>query len=261
MTILKHELRQGRTSFWIWTGVIGVMLSVCVFLYTEVRGEMDAVTDLFSSFGSFTAAFGMDRLNFGTLVGFYAIECGSMLGLGGAFYAAISAVSMLSKEEVNKTADFLLSHPISRRRILLEKLLAVFAQLSMMNVIVFLLSILSILAIGEQIPWTELSLLHLVYYLLQLEIAGICYGISAFVKRGSVGIGLGVAVLFYFINLISNLTESARFLKYFTPFSYCDGADIIADKSLDLGLIAIGAAACLAGVAAAWIQYDRKDIS
>lgn len=261
MTILKHELRQGRTSFWIWTGVIGVMLSVCVFLYTEVRGEMDAVTDLFSSFGSFTAAFGMDRLNFGTLVGFYAIECGSMLGLGGAFYAAISAVSMLSKEEVNKTADFLLSHPISRRRILLEKLLAVFAQLSMMNVIAFLLSILSILAIGEQIPWTELSLLHLAYYLLQLEIAGICYGISAFVKRGSVGIGLGVAVLFYFISLISNLTESARFLKYFTPFSYCDGADIIADKSLDLGLIAIGAAACLAGVAAAWIQYDRKDIS
>ena len=56
-------------------------------------------------------------------------------------------------------------------------------------------------------------------------------------------------------------TESARFLKYFTPFSYCDGADIIADKSLDLGLIAIGAAARLAGVAAAWFQYDRKDIS
>ena len=260
MTILKHELRQGRTSFLIWTGVIGVMLSVCVFLYTEVRGEMDAVTDLFSSFGSFTAAFGMDRLNFGTLVGFYAIECGSMLGLGGAFYAAISAVSMLSKEEVNKTADFLLSHPISRRRILLEKLLAILTQLTLMNLIDLAMSVVSILIIGEAIPWAELLLLHLAYYLLQLEIAGICYGISAFVKRGSVGIGLGIAVLFYFTNLISNLTESAGFLKYFTPFSYCDGANIIADKKLDLGLIAIGTAACLLGIAAAWFRYDRKDI-
>ena len=261
MTILKHELRQGRTAFWIWTGVIGVMLSVCVFLYTEVRGEMDAVTDLFSSFGSFTAAFGMDRLNFGTLEGFYAIECGSMLGLGGAFYAAISAVSMLSKEEVNKTADFLLTHPISRRRILLEKLLAIVVQITLLNVIVFSASVLSILAIGESVPWKELFLLHLAYYLLQLEIAGICYGISSFIKRGSIGIGLGIAVLFYFTNLISNLTESAKFLKYFTPFSYCDGADIIADLKLDGGLIAIGAVACLAGTAAAWLRYDRKDIT
>jgi len=261
MTILNHELRQGRTSFWIWTGVIGVMLSVCVFLYTEVRGEMDAVTDLFSSFGSFTAAFGMDRLNFGTLEGFYAIECGSMLGLGGAFYAAICAVSMLSKEEMNKTADFLLSHPISRRRILLEKLLAILVQISLLNLIVLAMSVVSILMIGEEIPWTELLLLHLAYYLLQLEIAGICFGISAFVKRGSVGIGLGIAVFFYFTNLISNLTESARFLKYFTPFSYCEGADIIADKTLNLGRIAIGAAACLAGILAACLWYDRKDLT
>ncbi|MBO4418619.1 MAG: ABC transporter permease subunit [Oscillospiraceae bacterium] len=261
MTVLKHELRQGRTSFWIWTGVIGVMLSVCVFLYTEVRGEMDAVTDLFSSFGSFTAAFGMDRLNFGSLQGFYAIECGSILGLGGAFYAAITAVNMLSKEESNKTADFLLTHPISRRRILSEKLLAVFVQLTLMNVIIFVMSVLSIVVIGESVPWTEIILLHLAYYLLQMEIAGICYGISAFVRRGSVGIGLGIAVLLYFLNLISNLTESASFLKYFTPFAYCDGADITTFKRLDVGLLAIGALVCLLGISVAWYKYSRKDIA
>ena len=261
MTIVKHELRQGRTSFWIWTGVIGMMLSVCVFLYTEVRGEMDAVTDLFSSFGSFTAAFGMDRLNFGTLEGFYAIECGSMLGLGGAFYAAILAVSMLSKEEANKTADFLLSHPVSRRKILLEKLLAIFIQLTLMNGIVLAMSLFSILAIGEKIPWSELLLLHLAYYLLQIEISGICSGISAFVRRGSVGIGLGIAVLLYFVNLVSNLTPAANFLKYFTPFAYCDGADIIASRHLDGGLLAIGAVVCLVGLLGAWYQYDRKDIA
>lgn len=261
MTILKHELRQGRAAFWIWTGVIGLMLSVCVFLYTEVRGEMDTVTDLFSSFGSFTAAFGMDRLNFGTLEGFYAIECGSMLGLGGAFYAAITAVSMLSKEETGKTGDFLLAHPISRRRIVMEKLIAAAVLLTLMNLIVLALSILSILAIGEPVPWTELLLLHFAYYLLQFEIAGICFGISAFVKRGSVGIGLGIAVLFYFMNLISNLTESASFLKYFTPFAYCDGADIISDRALDGGLIAIGMVCGFLGILAAFFQFERKDIS
>ena len=85
MTILKHELRQGKLSFLIWTGSIGFLLAVCVFLFPEMKGEMDEVSEMFASMGSFTAAFGMDRLNFGTLVGYYAIECGNILGLGGAF--------------------------------------------------------------------------------------------------------------------------------------------------------------------------------
>ena len=107
MTILKHELRQGKLSFLIWTGSIGFLLAVCVFLFPEMKGEMDEVSEMFASMGSFTAAFGMDRLNFGTLVGYYAIECGNILGLGGAFYAALCAVGILSKEEKDEAARIL----------------------------------------------------------------------------------------------------------------------------------------------------------
>ena len=99
MTIVKHELRQGRTSFLIWTCAIGFLLTVCIFLFPEMKSEMGEINDLFASMGSFTAAFGMDRLNFGTLMGYYAVECGNILGLGGAFYSAFCAVNILSKEE------------------------------------------------------------------------------------------------------------------------------------------------------------------
>ena len=73
MTIVKHELKQGKNSFLIWTAAIAMLLAVCVFLFPEMKGEMDGISDIFASMGSFTSAFGMDRLNFGTLVGFYAI--------------------------------------------------------------------------------------------------------------------------------------------------------------------------------------------
>ena len=46
------------------------------------------MNEMFSSMGAFSSAFGMDRLNFGTLIGFYATECGNILGLGGAFFAS-----------------------------------------------------------------------------------------------------------------------------------------------------------------------------
>ena len=66
MTLVKHELRQGKLSLLIWTGAIGFLLAVCVFLFPEIKGQMGDVSDVFASMGSFTAAFGMDRLNFGT---------------------------------------------------------------------------------------------------------------------------------------------------------------------------------------------------
>lgn len=261
MTLIKHELKQGKISFVIWTAAIGLLLAVCVFMFPEMKGQMDGVSDMFASMGSFTEAFGMDRLNFGTLIGFYAVECGNILGLGGAFYASFCAIGIFSKEEKNRTAEFLLTHPIKRSHIITEKLIAVLLQITAMNLIIYALSVASIAAIGETIPWKEMSLLHLAYYLLQIELVGICFGSSAFMRKGSVGVGLGIAAMMYFLNLIANIAEVAEFLKYITPFGYCEGADIVKDGSLNGIMVTVGMIFCISGIAAAYLKYTRKDIS
>ncbi|WP_251206023.1 ABC transporter permease subunit [Acetatifactor aquisgranensis] len=260
MTLIKHELRQGRISFLIWTASVGFLLAVCVFLYPEMKGQMEDVGDVFSSMGSFSDAFGMDRLNFGTLLGFYTIECGNVLGLGGAFFAALCGAGILSKEEKDRMAEFLLTHPVSRARIVTEKLVSVYAQIIAMNLVIYGISLGSIAAIGESVPWKELNLLHLAYFLLQAELAGICFGISAFVRRGSAGIGLGIAAGMYFLNLVANIAQAAEFLKYVTPFGYAEGADIIEKGCLDGTLVAIGLAFGAIGIGAAYGKYCRKDI-
>lgn len=260
MTLLKHELRQGRTALSIWTAAIGFLLTVCVFIFPEMKGEMENLGDVFGSMGSFSDAFGMDQLNFGTLVGFYAIECGNVLGLGGAFYAAICAAGILSKEEKDGTAEFLLTHPISRRTVLMQKLAAILIQITVMNMVVYLLSIGSMVLIGEAVPWKEVNLMHLAYYCLQLELGGICFGVSAFLRKGSLGVGLGIAVMLYFANLISNMAEVAEGLRYITPFAYCDGADIVTKGNLDLLLLGIGFLFTAAGIGSAFWKYCRKDI-
>lgn len=260
MTLVKHELRQDKISFLIWTASIGFLLAICIFLFPEMKGQMDSVSDMFASMGSFTAAFGMDRLNFGTLIGFYAVECGNIVGLGGAFFASLCAVGILSKEEKDKTAEFLLTHPVSRVRIITEKLIAVVIQITAMNVILYALAVGSIAAVGEEIPWKEISLMHLAYYLLQLELAGICFGLSAFLRKGGAGVGLGIATMMYFLNLIANIAEVAEFLKYITPFGYCEGADIVSNGKLDCTLVAIGAVIGIGGIILAYLKYTRKDI-
>lgn len=261
MTIIKHELKQGLKGFFVWTAVIAFLLVICIFMFPEMKGEMDGVSDMFASMGSFTAAFGMDKVNFGTFIGFYTVECGNMLGLGGSAFAALIAVSVLAKEEKERTAEFLLTHPVSRARIITEKLLAVVIEIIAMNIIVWGLSVASVAMIGEDIPFKEINLLHVSNLLLQLEIAGVCLGISAFLKRGSVGIGIGIAAIMYFLNIIANISDKADFLNYITPFTYTEGADIVTNGSLDAKFILVGYCYAVVGVVAAYLRYTKKDIA
>ncbi len=260
MTLLKHELKQSRISFTVWTAAIVFFICTCIFMFPEMKNQMNEVSEIFASMGSFSQAFGMDRLNFGTLIGFYSAECGNILGIGGAFFAALLGISSLAKEEKEHTAEFLLTHPISRTRVVIDKLLAVIIEIIVMNLITFGVAAVSVAAIGEEIPLNELILIHTAYLIMQLEIGCICFGISAFIRRGSIGIGLGLAAVMYFLNIISNISDSAEFLKYITPYGYTNGADITADLKLDAVLILLGSAYAAAAVILGYINYSKKDI-
>lgn len=260
MVLFRHELRQNRTSFLIWMFAIAFLLLLCVFLFPQMKEQMKDATKAFASMGTFTDAFGMDRLNMSTMMGFYALECGNIVGLGGALYASFLGAGMLGKEEKDGTAEFLLSHPISRKRIISEKLAALFALILVMNILIVCASALAIHMVGETIDWKEFLLLHGSYLLLQMELAAVCFGISAFVKKGSAGIGISLVFILYFLNLIANMVEKAEFLHYVSPFAYCEGAEIFANGQLDIKLVSIGMLAGLCAIVIAYIWYSRKDI-
>lgn len=260
MTILKQEIKSQKLSITIWSLSIGLLIAACVLMYPEMKSEMGNVNEMFSAMGNFTAAFGMDKLNFGSILGFYAVEAGNILGIGGAFFAAITAVSALMKEEKERTAEFLMTHPVSRTKVVLEKLLSTFVIILILNIVVFLCSACSILIIGEETDWGIMVLFHLAALLMQFEIAGICFCISAFLTRSGIGIGIGIAAVMYFLNIIANISSSAKGLKYFTPFGYTEGADIINDRTLNIGYIIPGMVIMAAGVIAAFWNYNRKDI-
>ncbi len=260
MVLIRHELRQGRVALAVWTAAVAFLLAICIFIFPQMQGEMDGMSEMFASMGGFTEAFGMDRVDFGTFAGFYAVECGNILGLGGALFAALCAVGALAKEEREHTAEFLLTHPVGRGRVVAKKLAAVMLSVLIFNFCVGVVCLACMCLAGEEILWRETGLLHLAYLLLQLELAGVCFGISAFLRRGTAGIGLGMAVVLYFLNLIANMSEHAGFLKYITPFAYADGAGIVSSKSLDAGLVCCGMFYGVAGVLTAFFWYTRKDI-
>lgn len=261
MTIMRKEIRRGLLPFGIWTGATAFLVAVCVFLFPEMKEEMDSVSDMFANMGNFSAAFGMDRLSMGDLIGFYGIECGNILGIGGGFFAAFLGISILSKEEKERTAEFLLSHPVSRFTVVAQKLLAVLIQVLAFNGVVAGCGLLSSLAIGEGLLGKGFWLLHLSFTLLQAELACICFGISAFLRRGGLGLGLGIAALFYCLNLLRNLSKSAEFLKYATPYAYTEAAEIVTKQKLAPELVGLGLCVGVLFAAIGFFVYTKKDIA
>lgn len=136
------------------------MLLICMMMFPEINTGMEDMNDMFANMGSFTQAFGMDRLNFGDVMGFYAIECGNILSIGGGFFAALLGINALAKEEKERTAEFLLTHPIRRWTVIFQKLLAILFELLLMNMIVMAVSALSFAFIGEELAVREFLLLH-----------------------------------------------------------------------------------------------------
>lgn len=260
MTLIRHELRHGWKSLLIWTCAIAAFMMISLVIFPEMKNQMDSISTVFASMGAFTKAFGMETLNFGTLTGFYGIECGNILGIGGALFAALLGINALAGEEKNGTAELLLTHPLSRAEVVTEKLVSILIQVVILNAAVFLLSIGAIACIGEAVPWKEVGLMHLSFFLLQIEIAAICFGISACIWRGGMGIGLGLAIALYFLNIIANLSAKAEILKWITPFGYTDGADIITRGTLQGGRVLVGMLLAAGGIALAYGRYCTKDI-
>lgn len=260
MTVFFHELKRGKVSLLIWSCAIVFMLGICVLIYPEMKTQMSDISEMFADMGSFSDAFGMDKINFGTFIGYFGVECGNVLGLGGALFASILGISALAKEEKEHTAEFLLTHPVSREKVLAEKLLAVFLQIIILNLVSAIVTVLSVLAVGESVDAKVMLLLFLAYFMMQIEISAVSFGISAFLKGNGLGIGLGIAVLMYFLNIMANLTENAKFLKYITPFGYTEGADIISNSAIEVKYLAAGLVFTVTGLVAAFLKYRKKDI-
>ncbi len=260
MTVLRKELRAGAVSFLVWSAVVGGLMAVCVGLYPSMAGSMEDMSALFAGMGEFSAVFGLDKLQFGSIMGFYGTECGNILGLGGAFYAAVTAMGLLAGEEGGHTAEFLLTHPVSRVQIAVEKLAALFFMVLGMNLICLACGAGGILFIGEEADWGDLLRYHGALLLMQLEIGGLCFGLSSLLRRGGFGLAMGLAALLYFAGILINLDSGLDWLRFLTPYYYADAARLFAGEIQAAPVLAGCTLGALGAGFGLW-WYRGKDIA
>lgn len=260
MVLYKHEMKMNGKSLMIWTSCVAFICLGCIMLYTSLEDSIQEIADSFSDMGAMSAALGMDKMSLATLEGYFATEIAMMHSLGGAMFAAILGVSLLSKEESGHTAEFLNVLPIKRGSIVAWKYLSLITNVIVFNIVCVVFYVLGFGIMGEKISVTKLLLYHFAAGLMQLEVGTVCFLISSFVKKNLVAAGLGVTLLLFAADMMCRILPAIENIKYITPFYYANAADIFTRGKVNGGMLAIGAGIMAVSYAAAWVIYWKKDL-
>lgn len=261
MTIYKHELKMNLKTFFIWLICIGGLCFGCILMYGSVEGSLDQMGDIFANMGMMSTIFGMDRLSLNTMTGYYATEVAMIHSLGGAMYAAILGSNLLSKEEYGHTSEFLYVFPISRNKIISQKYVSLVSIVSAFQIICTVFYIIGFRIMGENVDNKKMFVLFASQFLLFLEIATICFVISALSKRNNMGIGIGIALLLFAVDMMCRIVPAIKNLKYITPFYYCNATDIFTNQICEAGYYIGHSLITIVLCISVYVIYSKKDIS
>ncbi len=181
-----------------------------------------------------------------------------------AFVIAL-ATGAVSKEIEDGTIEILLSSPVRRRAIILERFaMLLFALFVMMGVsLLGTMGGLAFTGLRSEVEIRSCLFAACNALCLFFCIGGYTFLFSSFFsERGkAMSWGVGVTILFYFLNYIANLWEAVRFLEPYTIFYYYDTQDIFTWRELpvwDVSVLFSVGILCLVG---SLIVFEKRDIT
>lgn len=224
MNIYLQELRAHRKFIIIWSVSLISLLLLYMSFFTAIAKDADAFIKVMESYPEeLKNAMGMQLDSIASLLGFYSFVLAFII-LCGAIQAMNIGISIVSKEVRERTADFLMTKPISRIRIMTEKLLAALTTLLITNVLFLIVAIITANIVKtKDYDMGKFILMTASLFLVQLMFfaSGILLSVILPKIKSVLSISLGIVFVFYaFAAFAAN--DSEDWTRYLTPFKYFD---------------------------------------
>jgi len=259
------EMRRNAISLILWMVVITFLISLTMSVYRTFLANQSKVMGMMTLIPKGALQF-KGISNFDDLLsvlGFYSVNNIIYMMLLGSIFAIVLSSGILLKEEYNKTAEYLLSWPLSRREIFFSKIAVVFLDIVLLNLVTALAGYICIELVKSG-PFSIKAFMILSLYTLLLNIffGAIGLFLSSLIKRGKpiTTFSIGLVLIFYFVFTLSKITESAAKIGYLSPFKYANTNAI--DPAYTLNpwhlLYFLGGSLVLLGIS--YRLFTRKDI-
>lgn len=262
--MIKREFKVNFKSFIIWTSILIVMFLIVFIVYPFIITD-DTVKNLDEMMKVFPPemlkAFNMDIASINTAYGWLKTEGFMFVLLIIGFYSSMQGGSILLKEEDDKTIEYLESLPIKRKTIVTNKIIVGITYIILMTLIVGIFNYIALCLSGD-FDSKQYLLLSITPILIGLPFFAINLFISTYLHKTkkTLGISLGLVFLFYLLNVLSELSENVKVLKYLSIYTLADIRGVITEVAINPINIFISIMITVIFIALSYIRYQNKEL-
>lgn len=262
--MFKRELKINLKSFIIWTSILIGLFLVVFLIYPSIinSANMEMIDEMMKIFPEeMLKAFNMDISTIDSAFGWLKTEGFVFVLLITGIYSGILGSNILLKEESDKTIEYLNSVPVTRKNIVLNKILCGLFYIILMIVIIGIFNFIGLSLSGE-FDRKSYILLSITPLFSSIVIFAICLFLSTFTHKTkkTLGISLGIVFVSYFLNVISEIGESTEFLKYISIFTLADIRNVILNVSINPILVVLAMCITVIFMILTMIRYEKKEL-
>ena len=264
MIIFFREFSRNKKALMIWTLSMVLFSIFLMTFFPTITEQADKLDELMEQYPKeIVEAFNFDRLRMSDPMGFYGGQIYIFITLFGSIYSILLFSGALSREESERTSEFLLTRPVRRTTVVTSKALAAIVNITLFN---FIFGFANVILFDIYAKSTfDKKILYLLIagpYIMHLFFGALGMLLSVFVvkTRTIYPLSIGIVILAYFVSIVSTLSEKAEELKYITPFKYVDAADIVTNKSFTDTYLLIVLGVIFVSILSTYIFYNKKDI-
>jgi ABC-2 type transport system permease protein len=171
--------------------------------------------------------------------------------------------NIIAKEERDKTVEFLMAKPISRKKIISLKLLAGVTNLIILNIVTFTASFFILKGLTTDNITKEIILCMTAMFLLQTLFMVIGAGIALVLKKPKKAgaITMGILIGTFILSLIIDISDIFKVLTILTPFKYFAAKDFITSGNLSIGYIILTVILIVSIIFISNKKYEERDLN
>jgi len=235
MNIFKHEFKMNLKSVISWSAAVAALLFIFISLFSSFAEEAELLNEMLTEFPE------------------------ELL----LAFAANYGFSLVSIEERELTADFLLAKPVGRTQIMTSKLLAALSGLTITNIVIWISSFVFIQMFKGDRTYDTRSLFLLLLSILVFQLFFLTVGlvISLLVKRVRSVTPYAMALVFgmYVLSAFGDMLGESMF-ENITPFKHFEPSYIVQHAAYNLPLVSISLVVIVISLLGSYLLYSRRNI-
>jgi len=262
MNLFIFEIKNSTKYTLLWSFMLSLVAWGFLGMYPSFSGDIESTKAVLEKLPeSVRLALNVDLNLFFSLAGFYSYVF-NFLMLAGSIMSLNLSLKLFSQESSQKTADFLLTKPISRKNIFIAKLCAGIFQLLIFNLIFSLITLIAVNSIDKNNGGLNtFVLINLSLFIVQL----IFFALGSFLGtilskvKNPISIAMPTVFAFFIISALDSAIKSIK-LSELTPFSFFNRNYILLNNNYETKYLIISFVVIFLFFFFALNAFARKEI-